>query len=95
MIDDELRRRFVAIVDEVHLPIDPRCRAFIAALIEVAIGRLQADDAAPSRVDEAMDHLRLLLDDMTQQSRILRFDALHVPNVESALERHCPMWPFC
>jgi hypothetical protein len=94
LIDDELRQRFTAIVDEVRLPIDARCRALLAALIDVGVTRIQHEDAA-SRVDEAADRLRSLLDDMTQQSRILRFDALHVPNFESALDRRCPMWPFC
>ena len=94
MIDDDLRRRFTAIVDEARLPIDPRCRALVDALIDVGIARMQSDDAAASRVDEATDHLRVLFDDMTQQSRILRFDALYEPTLASALERWGPLWPF-
>ncbi len=95
MIDDEVRRRLVAVVDALRLPIDARCRALVDALIELGVARLQAegsDDAA--EVDAAVDHLRLLLDDMTQQARILRFDALHEPTLASALERHGAPWPF-
>ena len=86
-IDDRLR----AVLARARLPIDDECGLLLERL--VADGAARVRDAGDA--DIAVQHLRELLDDMTQQSRILRFDGLHAPNLHSALERLCPLWPFC
>ena len=99
---DDPRGRLQAVIDAAHLPIDPPCRALLTTLVDVAVARLAAGTVAnsaafagPSPIDGAVVALQRLIDDMTQQSRILRFDAIHEPNVVSALTRLCPLWPFC
>jgi hypothetical protein len=78
-----------------RLPVDDAASALLDVLVDAAAERSLKDDPTNVRRDEAVTHLRILFDDMTQQSRILRFDAIHAPNVVDALERLCPLWPFC
>ena len=91
---DEAEARFAAIVARVRLPIVGDCAALLDVLVRAGAARLVADGAI-DRLGEAEDNLRTLMADMTQQSRILRFDAIHEPNLASALQRLCPLWPFC
>ena len=84
-----------AMVARSRLPMDPRCRVLLDALLDAAAERMARDDAAALRDAEALVNLRAMFDDLVQQSRILRFDALHAPAVVGALERLCPSWPFC
>ena len=90
-----MRLRLWAVVAGVRLPIDAGARLLLDRLVAIAVERLQRDDADTARIDEAVDDLRRLVDDMTQQARILRFDALHPPQVVGALARARPLWPFC
>lgn len=92
---DALRAAIAGVVARSRLPVDERAMALLAALVDAGCERVARDDPLGSRGDEAVAAFRSLFDDMTQQSRILRFDAIHAPNVVDALERLCPRWPFC
>ncbi len=92
---DPLQAAVAVFVARSRLPVDDPALAWLDALVVAAAARMRDDDPAGSRIDEALGNLRSLFDDITQQSQILRFDAIHAPNVVGALERLCPLWPFC
>ncbi len=95
MTEHDIALRLQAVVGRAHLPLDEACREKLARVIDHGIARLRDEDQSQAAVERAVDRLRSLIDDMTQQARILRFDALHEPNLISALERLCPLPPFC
>ena len=94
MLDEELAARLRAVIARTALPIDDEARGMLERLVRVAVEGMQADDPGGERIDEAVQALRALVDDMTQQVRILRLDAIHPIVVVGALERACPLWPF-
>ncbi len=109
--DDDLDARLRRVVVRIRLPVADDCARLFDRLIAVAVERVaetdarRADDAATAmrpddavhatRRDEAVDAFRRIVDDVTQQARILRLDALPAPAVVQALARLCPLWPFC
>jgi hypothetical protein len=91
---DEVARMFASRIAAVRIPFDPVARTLLAALVDEATLRMAAPDAA-GRMDELRVNVDALLADLVQQCRILRFDTIPPLALISALERLCPLWPFC
>ena len=94
MLDEELLARLGAVIARIALPVDDDACELLDRLVHAAVARMQHDDPGGLRIDDAVQALRALVDDMTQQVRILRLDAIHPIVVVGALERGCPPWPF-
>lgn len=95
MTDDDVNRRWMAIVRAQPLPLEDACRSMLEHLFDAASTRIADDVRGTVALDEAETSLGTLLDDMRQQARILRIDALVPSALVSALERRCPLPPFC
>ncbi len=92
-MSDDIERRLAAVIATCRVPIGARCRSLLDTLVAQGVETLSM--APEPDLDAAEAGLRRLLDDMVQQTRNQRFEALHEPSFFSALHRLCPLPPFC
>lgn len=91
----DLEERLRGVRSRMRVPLAPDGGALLDMLIAIGLARFGTEDAPDRRTDEALDNFRRLIDDITQQARILRLDTIPAPGLVRALERLCPLWPWC
>lgn len=94
---EEVEGRLRSIMYSWLLPIDPGCEQYLVQLIQQAAQRINGEGFASDQVKllEMETNFRRLLTEMTRQAGALGFNELHEPTFFAAMNRLCPLWPFC
>jgi len=94
---EEVEDRLKMIMNSWMPQIAPGCEPHLVQLIEKAAQRMDAEGFAsnPMKLLEMEKNFRLLLTEMTMEAGVLGFRDLHEPTFFAAMNRLCPLFPFC
>jgi len=79
------------------VPIAPGCESHLRHAVEQAAARMEAENFLKDRQrnPEAQANLVKLLEEMTLVAQSEGWNELHEPTFFKALDKLCPIWPFC
>lgn len=93
----DLEARLRDILESWALPIAPDCKQLLEDAVHRGAIRAAVEDREPwaARETRAEENFRKLLTEMTRQAGVMGFNELHEPTFHAALQKLCPLWPFC